>query len=39
VAGIKVIKFVGEVISPSDRVWDTIEGDLEEKASDLLGDL
>lgn len=39
VAGLKVISFTGEVISPSDRVWDTIESNMEEKARDLLGDL
>lgn len=39
VVGLKVITFVGELITPSDRVWATIVEDLRGKARKILGEL
>lgn len=39
VAGLKVISYVGEVISPSDSLWDTIGEDLQTKAREILSGL
>ncbi len=39
VFGLKVISFIGELISPSDSLWATIEGELKNKAGAILKDL
>ncbi len=39
VYGIKVISFIGELITPSDSLWATIEADLREKARSILKEL
>ncbi|MFQ5442724.1 MAG: universal stress protein, partial [Thermodesulfobacteriota bacterium] len=39
VFGLKVISFIGELISPSDSLWAAIEGDLRDKAGAILNDL
>ncbi len=39
VVGLKVITFVGELITPSDRLWATIVDDLREKAKEILSEL
>jgi nucleotide-binding universal stress UspA family protein len=36
---LKVIDFLGELITPSDNLWATIEADVKEKASALLKEL
>ncbi|GMR04351.1 MAG: universal stress protein [Thermodesulfobacteriota bacterium] len=39
VFGLKVISYIGELITPSDSLWATIEGDLRNKAAAILNDL
>lgn len=39
IVGLKAINLTGEVISPSDSLWDTISGDLQDKAKDILSEL
>ena len=39
VYGLKVISFIGELITPSDSLWATIEADLREKARKILEEL
>lgn len=38
VTGLKVISFIGELITPSDSLWATIEGDLKDKAQAILSE-
>ncbi len=39
IIGLKVVAFEGEVIPPSDQLWETIVQDLKAKARETLGDL
>ncbi len=39
VVGIKIISFIGELIAPSDRLWNVISGDLKEKGNAILSEL
>ena len=39
VFGLKVISFIGELITPTDSLWATIEKDLHDKANAILDEL
>jgi nucleotide-binding universal stress UspA family protein len=39
VIGVKVIDFIGDLIAPSDALWERIREDVHKKAEDMLGEL